>query len=243
MAILLDALHQKSEVVAALQKCRPGLLDMHLQPLDLEREEVLYESWTRRTWVYFPAGSVVSLVYETEEGRTSELAIVGREGMVGVRQLTGSDGTPMRAVVQHAGRAHRTTGAVIRELFASSPEARELLLRYVQAHSAEIAQTAVCNRHHSIEQQLCRWILTMLDRGSTRQLVMTHEMMSRMLGVRREGVTEVAGKLQQAGAIRYERGHMEVLDRPKLASLACECYGVVRRQLESLLPWMPRRQD
>ncbi len=226
-----------NRLLAALERSDRERLDGHLEAVDLGLGDVLHESWKARRWVYFPAGSIVSLLYETQDGGTCEIAIVGNEGIVGASPCMGAGEDPTRAVVQSAGPAHRMKVSVLRQEFESGGVVQQLLLRYMQALFVEVAQTAVCNRHHSVAQQFCRWLLMSMDRLPSNRLVMTHALIARMLGVRREGVTEAAGKLQRAGAISYKRGRIEVLDRPRLETMSCECYDVVRREFARLLPW------
>jgi CRP-like cAMP-binding protein len=196
----------------------------------------LYESGSQLNHVYFPTTSIVSLLYVMEDGASAEIAVVGHEGMVGVALFMGGETTPSRAVVQSAGHAYRLKGQVLKDEFRRAATLQHLLLRYTQALLTQMAQTAVCNRHHSVDQQLCRWLLLSLDRLPSNNLSMTQELIANMLGVRREGVTEAAGKLQAAGLIRYSRGHITVLDRPRLESQACECYQVVKKEFDRLLP-------
>jgi CRP-like cAMP-binding protein len=202
--------------------------------------KVLYEPGDLLRHVYFPLDCIVSLLYVTEDGSSAEIAVVGNEGIVGIALFMGGETTPSRAVVQSEGHALRLSSQRLKDEFHSSSELQHLLLRYTQALITQMAQTAVCNRHHSIEQQLCRWLLLSLDRLSGDTLAMTHELIANMLGVRREGVTEAAGKLQKFGVIHYSRGHITVLDRPKLEQLCCECYAVVKRESDRLLP-QPQR--
>jgi CRP-like cAMP-binding protein len=198
---------------------------------------VLYESGSRLDHVYFPANSIVSLLYVMADGASAEIAVVGNDGVVGVSLFMGGETTPSRAVVQSAGVAYRLPGSVLKEEFRRGGATQQLLLRYTQALLTQMAQTAVCNRHHSVDQQLCRWLLLSLDRLSSNELAMTQELIANMLGVRREGVTEAAGKLQAAGVIRYSRGRITVLDRPALEAQACECYAVVKQESDRLLPY------
>lgn len=225
-----------NRLLAALEPQDRKRLDPHLEPVELALDEVLNAPRKRMPGVYFPTGSIISLVYETEDGNTSEIGIVGNEGMVGLSLALGTGRNLARSVVQGAGTAYRIDARIIHEEFKAGGAVQQLLLRYMQALLIQIAQTAVCNRHHTIDQQLCRWLLMSLDRVPSTRLAMTQEMMARMLGVRREGVTEAAGKLQRAGAINYKRGSIEVLDRPKLESMACECYQVVQSEFARLLP-------
>lgn len=198
---------------------------------------VLYESGSRLDHVYFPANAIVSLLYVMADGASAEIAVVGNDGVVGVSLFMGGETTPSRAVVQSAGVAYRLPGSVLKEEFRRGGATQHLLLRYTQALLTQMAQTAVCNRHHSVDQQLCRWLLLSLDRLSSNELAMTQELIANMLGVRREGVTEAAGKLQAAGVIRYSRGRITVLDRPALEAQACECYAVVKQESDRLLPY------
>ncbi len=198
--------------------------------------EVMYESGATLEHVYFPVDAIVSLLYVMENGASAEIAVAGNEGLVGISLFMGGGSTPSRAVVQSAGHGYRLPADAIREEFERSGPVMHLLLRYTQALITQMAQTAVCNRHHSLDQQLCRWLLLSLDRLDGSELVMTQELISNMLGVRREGVTESALKLQQAGLIRYARGHISVLDRPGLERRSCECYAVVKKEYDRLLP-------
>ena len=198
--------------------------------------EPLYESGSRLRHVYFPTTSIVSLLYVMEDGSSAEIAVVGNEGILGISLFMGGETTPSRAVVQSAGHGYRLKAQLLKQEFNRAGPVLHLLLRYTQALITQMAQTAVCNRHHSVEQQLCRWLLLSLDRLTTNKLNMTQELIANMLGVRREGVTEAAGKLQRAGSIRYSRGCIEVLDRRVLESLVCECYAVVKRESDRLLP-------
>ena len=200
--------------------------------------KVLYESGSRLTHVYFPTTSIVSLLYVMEDGASAEIAVVGNEGIVGISLFMGGESTPSRALVQSAGQGYRLKADLMLQEFSRAGAVMHLLLRYTQALITQMAQTAVCNRHHSLDQQLCRWLLLSLDRLHSKELVMTQELIANMLGVRREGVTEAAGNLQQAGLIRYQRGHITVLDREKLERRTCECYAVVKKEYDRLLPPM-----
>jgi CRP-like cAMP-binding protein len=195
--------------------------------------KVLYESGDVLRHVYFPTDSIVSLLYVLADGASAEISVVGNEGLIGIALFMGGETTPSRAIVQSAGDAYRLIGQQLKDEFHRNGPLQLLLLRYTQALITQMAQTAVCNRHHSVDQQLCRWLLLSLDRLSSNQLTMTQELIANMLGVRREGVTEAAGKLDQLGVIRYARGHITVLDRPKLEQLCCECYAVVRKENRS----------
>jgi CRP-like cAMP-binding protein len=201
--------------------------------------EAIYESGGRLQHVYFPTTSIVSLLYVMEDGASAEIAIVGNEGVLGIALFMGGETTPSRAVVQSAGYGYRLRAQLLKDEFNRAGPMMHLLLRYTQALITQMAQTAVCNRHHSVEQQLCRWLLLSLDRLSTHELTMTQELIANMLGVRREGVTEAAGKLQRAGLIRYSRGRITVLDRPRLEHEVCECYGVVKKEFDRLLSEIP----
>jgi CRP-like cAMP-binding protein len=196
----------------------------------------VYESGSAQGFVYFPIDSIVSLLYVLENGASTEIAVTGNEGLVGIALFMGGESTPSRAVVQSAGNGYRVRGSVLRKLFESSGEVQHLLLRFTQALITQMTQTAVCNRHHTVDQQLCRWLLLMLDRLSSDEVRMTQELIANMLGVRREGVTEAAGRLQADGLIEYSRGRIRVLDRRRLEARVCECYAVVRREYERLLP-------
>jgi len=198
--------------------------------------KVLYESGDTLRHVYFPTDSIVSLLYVMENGASAEISVVGNEGLVGIALFMGGESTPSRAIVQSAGEAYRLPSAVMKEQFERVASMQHLMLRYTQSLITQMAQTAVCNRHHSIDQQLCRWLLLSLDRLPGNQLTMTQELIADMLGVRREGVTDAAGKLQRAGVIQYNRGQITVLDRPKLETLSRECYAVVKRETDRLLP-------
>ncbi len=206
-----------------------------LELVEMPLGEVLYESGSTLSHVYFPTTSIVSLLYVMESGASAEIAVVGNEGIVGISLFMGGETTPSRAVVQSAGQGYRLTSRAIKEEF-NRPPVLHLLLRYTQALITQMSQTAVCNRHHSLDQQLCRWLLLSLDRLDGNELVMTQELIARMLGVRREGVTESALKLQRAGLIDYARGRIKVLDRVGLETRCCECYGVVKKEYARLLP-------
>jgi CRP-like cAMP-binding protein len=214
---------------------RAGLTP-HLENVQLELGDVLYESGAVQQFVYFPTDSIVSLLYVLENGQSAEIAVVGFEGMVGVSLLMGGGSTPNRAVVQSAGHAFRLGASHIKRLLENGGPLLHLLLRYTQSLITQMSQTAVCNRHHSLEQQLCRWLLLSLDRLPGNELTMTQELIANMLGVRREGVTEAAGKLQRLNLIQYGRGRITVLDRPGLERRVCECYEVVKRETDRLLP-------
>ncbi len=207
----------------------------HLHLVEMPLGKVLYESGDTLRHVYFPIDCIVSLLYVLENGASAEISVVGNEGLIGIALFMGGETTPSRAIVQSAGNAYRLDGQLLKDEFHRSSEVQLLLLRYTQSLITQMAQTAVCNRHHSLDQQLCRWLLLSLDRLSTSQLTMTQELIANMLGVRREGVTAAAGKLQKLGVISYHRGEITVLDRPKLESLCCECYAVVKKESDRLL--------
>ena len=206
-----------------------------LERVELPLGHVIYESGVALSHGFFPTTAIVSLQYVTESGATAQIAVVGNEGIVGISLFMGGGSTPSRAVVQNAGVAYRLRGPAIHEAFAHSAPVMRVLLRYTQALIAQMAQTAVCNRHHSVDQQLCRWLLLSLDRLPGNDLVVTQEQIAAMLGVRREGVTEAALNLQRAELIRYRRGHISVLDRPGLEQRCCECYAVVKAEYDRLL--------
>ena len=225
---------KKNHLLAAFSATEYKRLSPHLEPVAMDLGQVVYESGRHLDHVYFPTTSIVSLLYVMEDGASAEIAVVGNEGLVGISLFMGGETTPSRAVVQSAGEAFRLPARHLTAEFNRAGPMQHLLLRYTQALITQMAQTAVCNRHHSVDQQLCRWLLLSLDRLPTQELVMTQELIANMLGVRREGVTAAAGKLQDAGVIEYRRGHIKVLDRPKLETMSCECYEVVRRECERL---------
>jgi CRP-like cAMP-binding protein len=233
MALASDP--RKNQLLAALPESEWQRWQPLLEPVEMPLGQVLYESGSTLSHVYFPTTSIVSLLYVMESGASAEIAVVGNEGVVGISLFMGGESTPSRAVVQSAGKGWRLASQAIKEEFKRAP-VLHLLLRYTQALITQMAQTAVCNRHHSLDQQLCRWLLLSLDRLQGDELVMTQELIANMLGVRREGVTEAALKLQQAGIIRYARGRIKVLDRPGLEQRTCECYAVVKREYDRLLP-------
>ena len=208
----------------------------HLELVTMSLGDVLYESGSTMRYVYFPTTSIVSLLYVMEDGASAEIAVVGNEGILGISLFMGGETTPSRAVVQSAGHGYRLKAALIKTEFARFGPTMHLLLRYTQALITQMSQTAVCNRHHSVDQQLCRWLLLSLDRLASNELSMTQELIANMLGVRREGVTEAAGKLQADGLIEYTRGRITVLDRAKLEARVCECYAVVKKEYDRLLP-------
>ena len=207
-----------------------------IEPVELPLGQVLYESGSTLSHVYFPTTAIVSLLYVMENGASAEIAVVGNEGVVGIALFMGGESTSSRAVVQSAGFGYRLKAELMKDEFSKSAPVLHLLLRYTQALITQMSQTAVCNRHHSLDQQLCRWLLLSLDRLQGSELVMTQELIANMLGVRREGVTEAALKLQEAGVIRYARGRITVLDRPALEQRTCECYAVVKTEYDRLLP-------
>jgi CRP-like cAMP-binding protein len=206
----------------------------HLTLVELPLGMALYESGDELRHIYFPTDSIVSLLYVMEDGASAEIAVVGNEGAIGVALFMGGETTPSRAIVQSAGFAYRLAGQRLKDEFNRHDNLLHVLLRYTQSLITQMAQTAVCNRHHTVDQQLCRWLLLSLDRLPSNQLNMTQELIANMLGVRREGVTTAAGKLHALGVIEYRRGHITVLDRPKLEALSCECYGVVKRETDRL---------
>jgi CRP-like cAMP-binding protein len=225
----------RNRLLAALPAAELARLAPHLEAVPLPLGAVIYESGGAQDYVYFPGSGIVSLLYVMNDGAAAEIAVVGREGMVGIALFMGGETTPSRAVVQSEGRGHRLEAGAVKAEFARGGELQRLLLRYTQALITQMTQTAVCNRHHLLEQQLCRWLLLSLDRLPSSDLVMTQQLIANMLGVRREGVTEAAGRLQADGLIDYARGHIHVLDRPGLEERVCECYGVVKREYDRLL--------
>ena len=227
---------QRNYLLGALSSAERAHLEPHLEAVDLPLGTILYESGDVLRHVYFPVDSIVSLLYVMEDGASAEISIVGNDGLIGIALFMGGETTPNRAIVQSAGRAYRMNGKHLKEEFHRNGHLQELLLRYTQALITQMAQTAVCNRHHSVDPQLCRWLLLSLDRLSSNELTMTQELIANMLGVRREGVTEAAGRLQKLKVIRYARGKITVLDRPKLEALCCECYAVVKRETDRLEP-------
>src|SRR6202044_2132536 len=221
---------QQNYLLAALSVAERERVFPHLQLVTMPLGKVLYESGDVLRHVYFPTDSIISLLYVLADGASAEISVVGNEGLIGIALFMGGETTPSRAIVQSAGFAYRLIGQQLKDEFHRSGEVQLLLLRYTQALITQMAQTAVCNRHHSVDQQLCRWLLLSLDRLSSSELSMTQELIANMLGVRREGVTEAAGKLQQAGLIHYRRGRIIVLDRPRLEARCCECYQVVKTE-------------
>ncbi len=232
----------QNHLLAALPTAEFERLAAHLELVPMPLGDMLYEPGVQLSYAYFPTTAIVSLHYVMESGASAESAGVGNEGVVGVSLFMGGNTTPSSAVVQTAGHAYRLGRRLLQQEFNRGELLQRLLLRYTQALMTEMAQTAACNRHHSVEQQLCRWLLLTLDRLTTEELVMTHELVASMLGVRRETITDVAGELQRAGCIRYRRGHIAVLDRHGLETRACECYAVVRKELRRLLSDVQYRQ-
>ena len=230
---------RRNQLLAALPDAEWQCWSSQLEWVDMPLGQVLYESGRTLSHVYFPVTSIVSLLYVMEDGASAEIAVVGLEGVVGISLFMGGESTPSRAVVQSAGRGMRLPASFIKAEFNRAGSAMHLLLSYTQALITQMAQTAVCNRHHSLDQQLCRWLLLSLDRLDGPDLVMTQELIANMLGVRREGVTEAALKLQTIGLIRYVRGRISVLDRPGLEKRTCECYAVVKKEYDRLLPDRP----
>ena len=229
-------------LLAALPTAEFERIATHLEPVVMPLGQVLYESGGQLRQVYFPTSAIVSLHYVMENGASSEIAGVGNEGVLGIAHFMGGNTTPSRAIVQTAGHGYQLKVPLLMQEFNRGGVLQHLLLRYTQALLTQISQTAVCNRHHSVEQQLCRWLLLTLDRLPSNELTMTQELIASMLGVRREGITEAAGHLQQAGCIRYRRGHISVLDRSALESRVCECYAVVKKEHDRLLCDVRNRQ-
>ena len=225
-----------NRLLAALPKESYEALAPSLEPVRMPLGAVLYESGGAQGHVYFPTSCIVSLLYVLENGASAEIAVTGREGLVGISLFMGGETTPNRAVVQSAGEGYRIKARALKDRFEVGGALQILLLRFTQALITQMTQTAVCNRHHSIDQQLCRWLLLSLDRLPANDLVMTQELIANMLGVRREGVTEAAGKLQAEGLVEYSRGRITVLDRRRLEARVCECYAVVKREYDRLLP-------
>jgi len=228
---------RQNHLLAALSADEFARISSNLEWVPLPLGEAVCEPGMKMHYVYFPITSIVSLLYVMEDGASAEIAVVGNEGLVGVSLFMGGETTTSRAVVQSAGHAFRMKGTLLKAEFFRAGPMQRLLLRYTQALLTQMAQTAVCNRHHSVDQQLCRWLLLSLDRLPSNELIMTQELIANMLGVRREGVTEAAGKLQQAGLIEYRRGHITVLDRAGLETRVCECYAVVKKEFDRLLPY------
>ena len=233
--MVIDSSDQQGNLLlAGLSLQERNRLFPHLQLVAMPLGKSLYEPGTVLRHVYFPLDCIVSLLYVMENGESAEISVVGNEGLVGIALFMGGETTPSRAIVQSAGYAYQLSAQQLKDEFRRHGNLQVLLLRYTQALITQMAQTAVCNRHHSVDQQLCRWLLLSLDRLPSNQLTMTQELIANMLGVRREGVTDAAGKLQKLGVIQYHRGHITVLDRAKLEHLSCECYGVVKRETDRL---------
>ena len=228
----------QNHLLAALSEEVRNRLFGQLELVSLALGNVLYESGDTLRHVYFPTDSIISLLYVMESGASAEISVVGNEGLIGVALFMGGESTPSRAMVQSAGSAFRLDGQRLKDEFNRHGELLVLMLRYTQSLLTQMAQTAVCNRHHTIDQQLCRWLLLSLDRLPSNQLTMTQELIANMLGVRREGVTDAAGKLQRMGVINYSRGQITVLHRRKLEKLSCECYAVVKKETDRLLPYL-----
>jgi CRP-like cAMP-binding protein len=225
-----------NRLLAALPEDSYRALQPSMEGVPLPLGMVLYESGGAQGYVYFPTSSIVSLLYVLADGASAEIAITGNEGLVGIALFMGGETTPSRAVVQSAGHGYRLRASVLKRAFEAGGELQHVLLRFTQALITQMTQTAVCNRHHSVDQQLCRWLLLSLDRLPGNELVMTQELIANMLGVRREGVTEAAGKLQAEGLIHYSRGRISVPDRRQLEARVCECYAVVKKEYDRLLP-------
>src|SRR3954462_12797103 len=226
----------ENRLLAALPKEDLARLQTHLELVPMPLGWAVYESGAAQANMYFPTDAIVSLLYVMKDGASAEIAVVGNDGLVGISLFMGGETTPSRAVVQSAGEAYRLKASIMKEEFERGGPLQLLLLRYTQALITQMTQTAVCNRHHSLDQQLCRWLLLSLDRRPSNELEMTQELISNMLGVRREGVTEAARKLQEEGIIEYSRGKITVLDRPRLETKVCECYEVVRSETMRLFP-------
>jgi CRP-like cAMP-binding protein len=234
---------EQNHLLAALLPAERERIYPHLRLVEMPLGKVLYESGDVLRHVYFPVDSIVSLLYVLADGASAEISVVGNEGLIGIALFMGGETTPSRAIVQSAGHAFRLAGQLLKDEFHRNGPMQLLLLRYTQALITQMAQTAVCNRHHSVDQQLCRWLLLSLDRLTSNQLTMTQELIANMLGVRREGVTDAAGKLHRLGVIRYSRGQITVLDRLRLEQLCCECYAVVKRESDRLLPPLQMNAD
>jgi CRP-like cAMP-binding protein len=234
---------RQNHLLAALPAAEYARLAPSLEPVAMPLGQVLSESGGRMQHVYFPTTSIVSLLYVLADGASAEIGVIGNEGIVGISLFMGGETTPSRAVVRSAGEGYRLKASVLVQEFNRGGAAMRLLLRYTQSLITQMTQTAVCNRHHAVEQQLCRTLLLSLDRMSGNSLVLTQELISSLLGVRREGVTEAAGNLQRAGLIRYSRGHIEVLDRAGLERMVCECYPVVKAEYDRLMSDIPRAAD
>ena len=233
-----DPSPNQNHLLAALPAAAQERIIPHLELVKMPLGKVLYESGESARRVYFPTNSIVSLLYVMENGASAEISVVGNEGIVGIAVFMGGESTTSRAIVQSSGYAYRLAGQRLKDEFNRHGDLQVLVLKYTQALITQMAQTAVCNRHHLIDQQLCRWLLLSLDRLRSQELTMTQELIANMLGVRREGVTEAAGKLQRLGVIEYHRGRIKVLDRPQLEALTCECYAVVKHETDRLLPYV-----
>jgi CRP-like cAMP-binding protein len=233
--MLASAQPEQNQILSALTATARQRLFPHLKPVPMSLGTVLCDSGAAPRYIYFPIDCIVSLLHVLESGASAEIAVVGNEGAIGISLFMGGENTPSRAIVQSPGLAYRLSATRIKTEFRRHGQMLHLLLRYTQALIAQMAQTAVCNRHHSVNQQLCRWLLLSLDRVSSNELSMTQELIANMLGVRREGVTAAAGRLQKLGVIRYYRGEIIVLDRRKLEALSCECYAAVKRETDRLL--------
>jgi CRP-like cAMP-binding protein len=236
-ATLLPNIPKQNHLLAALPEADYARLQPDLELIPMPLGWAVYESGGRMRYLYFPTTSIVSLLYVMENGESAEIAITGNEGLVGLSLFMGGESTPSRAVVQSAGDGYRLKASILKREFALGGQFARLALRYTQALLTQMSLTAVCNRYHSVDQQLCRWLLLSLDRLPNNELKMTQELIANMLGVRREGVTEAAGKLQAAGLIHYQRGKITILDRPKLELRVCECYAVVKKEFDRLLPY------
>ncbi len=236
-----DQIPNQNRILAAIQPQEYQRLIDNLELVPMPLGHVLYESGSRLDNVYFPTTAIVSLLYVMVDGSSAEIAVIGNEGIIGVALFMGGETMPHRAVVQSAGYGYRLKGKLLKEEFNRSGKMQHLLLRYTQSLLTQMAQTAVCNRHHSLDQQLCRWLLMSIDCLPSDELVMTQELIANMLGVRREGVTEAAGNLQRAGLIKYSRGHITVLDRAGLEARVCECYAVVKKEFGRLMPELSTR--
>ncbi len=230
---------KENHLLAALPEEAQKQLFTSLRKITLPLGKVLYESGDVLQYVYFPTDAIVSLLYVMEDGASAEISVVGNDGLIGIAVFMGGESTPSRALVQSAGTAYRLSASVFRDVFNHDSTIRMQILRYTQSLITQMAQTAVCNRHHSIDQQLCRWLLLSLDRLPDNKLKMTQELIANMLGVRREGVSEAAGKLQKIGVIKYYRGQITVENRPMLEEMCCECYSVVKRETDRLQKYIP----
>ena len=235
---MVDTAHdlRQNHLLAALSAGARERVFPHLRLVAMPLGKVLYEPGDLLSHVYFPTDCIVSLLYVLTDGSSAEISVVGNDGVIGIALFMGGETTPSRALVQSGGHAYELHGQLLKNEFHRDGSMQLVLLRYTQALITQMAQTAVCNRHHSVDQQLCRWLLLSLDRLSGNRLTMTQELIANMLGVRREGVTEAAGKLQKLGVIKYQRGQITVMDRPRLEQLCCECYAVVRKESDRLLP-------